>query len=307
MVLMKIQEVMQQVQLSKRAIKFYEEKGLLKVQKDENGYRNYTNENIVTLEKISIYRKLGVEIKAIEKIFNGTMEEKEVLQQVYLQKQMSLQETKEQLQAIQEILQKDANYHSINQQLDYQYIADSIQEMIPGIFGKIYMYHFLPYLQIPFETEEQKQAYVKIIEFFDQVDLKVTIFQRISSFFQRKYGEKNIEKLTQMVDDNIQKMLHPTTKQYQQMKEMMIKSYKIQNNFLYKYGFFGYFARKQRRMLQECGYHDIFLPNMEKLCPKYKVYRQALLAINERLCQDLGMYYNEHYQLCKKNKGIKRH
>lgn len=45
---MKLQEVAQQVQMTKRAIKYYEEKGLLHVEKDENGYRRYTEEHIAT-------------------------------------------------------------------------------------------------------------------------------------------------------------------------------------------------------------------------------------------------------------------
>lgn len=55
---MLINEVIQQVDLSKRAVKYYEEQGLLQVAKDENGYRNYSEENIDTLKEICIYRKL---------------------------------------------------------------------------------------------------------------------------------------------------------------------------------------------------------------------------------------------------------
>ena len=50
---MKLQEVAQQVQMTKRAIKYYEEKGLLQVEKDENGYRRYTEEHIAVLSAIS--------------------------------------------------------------------------------------------------------------------------------------------------------------------------------------------------------------------------------------------------------------
>ena len=62
---MKLQEVAQQIQMTKRAIKYYEEKGLLQVEKDENGYRRYTEENIAVLQQIQVYRKLGMELSAI--------------------------------------------------------------------------------------------------------------------------------------------------------------------------------------------------------------------------------------------------
>ena len=39
---MQINEVIQKVDLTKRAIKYYEEQGLISVNKDKNGYRNYS-------------------------------------------------------------------------------------------------------------------------------------------------------------------------------------------------------------------------------------------------------------------------
>ena len=56
---MLINEVIRQVDLTRRAVKFYEEKGLIKPSKDSNGYRNYTEEDIQRLKEISVYRKLG--------------------------------------------------------------------------------------------------------------------------------------------------------------------------------------------------------------------------------------------------------
>lgn len=65
---MKINDVVKEVDLSKRAVKYYEEKGLLKVLRDNNGYRDYSKENVVTLKQISIYRKLGISIQDIKRI-----------------------------------------------------------------------------------------------------------------------------------------------------------------------------------------------------------------------------------------------
>ena len=62
---MQINEVIQKVDLTKRAIKYYEEQGLISVNKDKNGYRNYSEEDVKTLKEISVYRKLGISIKDI--------------------------------------------------------------------------------------------------------------------------------------------------------------------------------------------------------------------------------------------------
>mgnify|MGYP000807966396 FL=1 len=39
---MLLNEIINEVGMTKRAVKYYEEKGLLSVDKDNNGYRNYT-------------------------------------------------------------------------------------------------------------------------------------------------------------------------------------------------------------------------------------------------------------------------
>ena len=88
---MKLQEVAQQVQMTKRAIKYYEEKGLLHVEKDENGYRRYTEEHIAVLQQIQVYRKLGMELSAIQRILHDPQVEQEELQRLEEQMQRHLE------------------------------------------------------------------------------------------------------------------------------------------------------------------------------------------------------------------------
>ena len=68
---MLLNEVIKEVGMTKRAIKYYEEKGLLSVKKDDNGYRNYTKEDVEILKKISIYRKLSIGIDDIKKLLES--------------------------------------------------------------------------------------------------------------------------------------------------------------------------------------------------------------------------------------------
>ena len=56
---MLLNEIINEVGMTKRAVKYYEEKGLLSVDKDNNGYRNYTAQDVETLKKVvsRIFRK----------------------------------------------------------------------------------------------------------------------------------------------------------------------------------------------------------------------------------------------------------
>ena len=56
---MKINEVEQLVGITKKNIRFYEEQGLLNPDRNrENGYRDYSDEDVRTLEQIKLLRKL---------------------------------------------------------------------------------------------------------------------------------------------------------------------------------------------------------------------------------------------------------
>ena len=81
---MLLNEVIKQVDLSKRAIKFYEEKGLLDVPKNANGYRNYTDEHVRILKEISAYRKLGISLSDIRVLLKDR--DKTALARIYEEK-----------------------------------------------------------------------------------------------------------------------------------------------------------------------------------------------------------------------------
>lgn len=65
---MKRNEVEKITGLTRKAILYYEDKGLIRPHKEENNYRSYSEEDVDRLLQISIYRKLGLNISEI-KIF----------------------------------------------------------------------------------------------------------------------------------------------------------------------------------------------------------------------------------------------
>lgn len=69
---MKINEVERQAGITKRNIRFYEQQGLLSPKRNrENGYREYTEEEVNELKKIKFLRKLSLPIEEIRKIQAG--------------------------------------------------------------------------------------------------------------------------------------------------------------------------------------------------------------------------------------------
>ena len=70
---MKINEVESLVGITKKNIRFYEEKGLLSPGRNsENGYRDYGQAEVDALRRIKLLRKLGVPIEEIRRMQEGT-------------------------------------------------------------------------------------------------------------------------------------------------------------------------------------------------------------------------------------------
>ena len=64
---MKINEVERITGLTQKAIRLYESQGLVKISRDENGYRNYSEEDVRLFQNIKVFRSLGVSVSDIKK------------------------------------------------------------------------------------------------------------------------------------------------------------------------------------------------------------------------------------------------
>lgn len=295
---MLLSEVAKQVNLTKRAIKYYEEQGLLHVTKDANGYRNYSEEHLNILKEISVYRKLGIGIADIKKILETR--NLSLLEQIYEEKSKNLSEETKELEALKHFL-SEQNVDEISAVVDYRTIADALQDMIPGFYGYYFLNHFTPYLQIAITTTEQQQAYEQILSFLDNTKIRIPLFLRFSGFvMQHILPKPSLPKQLETIDKQIYQYLNPTDEEYQRLLEQTRKNVKLRNSFFCKYHPAFISQRRFMRELQNQGYNDIFIPNMMELSPKYKEYHDALTAINKRICDDLGLYYDSNYHLIMK-------
>ncbi len=295
---MLLNDVIKQVHLSKRAVKYYEEQGLLHVEKSPNGYRDYSDENIQTLKEISIYRKLGIGISDIKKLLKT--KDTTLLEQIYLEKKASLSSEQKELDALSQFI-ANHNVDTIYSIIDYKTVAQALQDMVPGFFGYFFINHFMPYLQISITTKEQQKAYENILSFWDNTTIRIPFFMRIVSFFSyRLLPKASLTKMVESMDSQIQHYLNLNEEDYEKLKKQTYKNVKLRNSFLFKFHPAFISQRKFMRNLQDQGYNDIFIPNMIALSPKYKEYHKALDHVNQRICEDLGLYYDSNYNLVMK-------
>lgn len=76
---MNIKEIERRTGLSRANIRYYEEQGLLSPARSPNGYRDYSEEDVTTLGRITLLRELDVSIEEIRRLQQGDVTLKAVL------------------------------------------------------------------------------------------------------------------------------------------------------------------------------------------------------------------------------------
>lgn len=293
---MTINEIAKELGITKRAIKFYEEKGLIKVAKDSNGYRNYSDSDIEILRMISLYRKLGISIADIQKLLEK--DDKDILVTILENKEKELRVKTAEYEELKEFV-STGKIDKICEEIQYESIGEAMKTAVPGFYGYYFLNHFQPYLQGRIETPEQKEAYETICAFWDNTEIKIPVFLRLSSWISYHLNtEVSAEIMASKMNAQMKLYLDPDEEQYEKLKKNVLDGYRIKRLMRFHPAYIS--QRRFMRELQNKGYNDIFIPNLKILSPEYKKYQDALTSINQRICSELGLYYDTNYNLVRK-------
>ena len=296
---MTIDEIAKELNLTKRAMKYYEEQGLLKVAKDSNGYRNYSKQDLELLRRISIYRKLGISISDIKKLLEK--EDKDILLGILADKEKELREKESEYEEL-KVFVMTGKTDRLSEAIPYESIGKAITDAVPGFFGYYFLYHFLPFLQGRIETAEQKEAYEVICAFWDNTEIKIPMFMRIFGRLSYHFRpEVSAKSMSAKMDMQMRLYLNVDEEKYEKLKKQVLDGYRMKRMMRFHPAYIS--QRKFMKELQDKGYNDIFISNMKKLSPDYKAYHEAMTAINQRICSELGLYYDTKYNLVRKNKN----
>lgn len=87
---MKTSDLERELGLSKHTIRYYEKEGFIDPQRDDNGYRDYSDEDLQTLRLVKFLRNLNVSVDDVKAVINGQLNFHECLEvnKVHLEKQM---------------------------------------------------------------------------------------------------------------------------------------------------------------------------------------------------------------------------
>ena len=122
---MKIKQVEELVGITSKNIRFYEDKKLVQPKRLENGYRDYRMEDVEQLEKIKLFRKLGISVDMIYKLFHGEISINECLEN----QSMVLKKEKEDIEHMYMLTQKMLTTSLSIENLDADCWLDEVEKM----------------------------------------------------------------------------------------------------------------------------------------------------------------------------------
>lgn len=304
---MLINEVCNLTGLTKKAISYYEEQGLIKTKKNNSGYRQYSIEDITLLNEISLYRKLDIGINDIKIILNNT-DKKKILNSIIQEKQKKEIQIKIQKKYLNKIISSDFSDESIKElnaeiieieKSNGEFIRRELARVFPGGLGKYLSYHFGPYLNEPIDTIDKYKAWVNIVEFLDNVP-EIKIPRIIEIGYENTTNEMR-KQMINGVSEEINNMLNAKGEELEEYKKKILESIDKQNekSLLKIIKPFNKFKKQLNEFFNSSGYYDIFIPNMKILSNEYRDYHNKLMELNELMCKELGIKYDENMKIIK--------
>ena len=122
---MKIKQVEELVGITRKNIRFYEDQGLLNVERAENGYREYHQGDVIRLQEIKLFRKMDISIEEMKLLF----EKKKSLQICLEQHLKELEHRKEGILKMQDMCERLILEHRSLESLNAEECLEEIEQM----------------------------------------------------------------------------------------------------------------------------------------------------------------------------------
>ncbi|MBE6114350.1 MAG: MerR family transcriptional regulator [Erysipelotrichaceae bacterium] len=285
---MLIHEIAKECGITKKAVQYYVDEGLLFPTILENGYKDFCNEDRKALKKIVLYRKLGLSVQEIKVLQKDPTK----LDHMIHQRVLDIEYQRVKLQLLNRIQMGDViedleqEIYSINPN---SMIIQRLLELFPSYYGRFLSFHFSRFLTHEIETTEQMKAFQDIIEFLDDlpdIDLPEDL--------QQYLHEYSLED-----QDMIQDILQNQEDALKDIEAFMLNNSQIIEDYYRIKQTEEYMNTPAYRLMvymksicTNSGYYDIFIPAMRKLSPTYNAYYNQLMEANKKFIEIYPEYSN---------------
>jgi DNA-binding transcriptional MerR regulator len=277
---MLINEVCKECSLTKKAIEYYEKQGLVRPKIEENGYRNYSAEDVAVLKEIFVLRSLGLGIPEIKHVISSGDKQAALSKYKYL-KELEKQKVEKQQKGI-ELLIENYQIEPVKQYIEDQInpfltIKEKLVQSFPGVYGIYFSIHFGKFLNETIDGYEKKRAYQEIISFLDHLEVNEELEKSIENSMVL-FKQKDLEQMDMVLFTAVENI-----EEYMETNKQRIEKYiRFRDSEEYK----STDAHKMQQLLVEfqkqSGFTDVFIANLKILSDSYRDYYKKLEEANER-------------------------
>lgn len=279
---MLINEIAKKCKITKKAVQYYTQQGLIVPVVMENGYHNFSEQDAEILKQVVLYRKLGLSISEIKGVLRNHKELTSILHQRTLE--IEREKLKQELLKRIENGEKEENLETeINNINSNAIIVKRLLELFPSYYGKFFALNFSRYLSGKIETEEQKKAFQQIIEFFDNVP-DINLPEDLQQYLDEYLEVYSSEEGTKIISDILQKKDHAMQnidEFVENHKEILDDYNKLKQTEEFKNSPAFRLMEYMKQFCTNNGYYDVFIPAMRKLSPLYNEYYEQMLKAND--------------------------
>lgn len=288
---MLINEIAKRCNITKKAVQYYVEQGLLFPDISENGYKNFSKADEEILRKIVLYRQLDLSINDIKRIFKNP----DAMSGILHQRTLKLEKEKMKQDFLKRIVDGERIENlaeEINSLNSNTIIIKRLLEMFPSYYGKYISLNFARYLTCEIETKEQMKAFEVIIEFFDNApDMEIPddLKEYLDEYLNEYSGEQGQEKINQILK-NQKQAIENIDEFTEKNKEILDVYNRFKQTDEYKQTPGYRFMTIMKEFCETTGYYDVFIPAMRRLSPMYNEYYEQMLKANEQFVKKYPEY-----------------
>ena len=271
---MYIHEAAERSGTTKKAIEYYCMKGLLSPRVSENGYKDFSEEDVACLKKISLLRNLGVSVEDIRELLSG--KDDTALRRTIEKQETILRRRKEQNEMLKELEASqdwDAVYLKAAAAESRQSVTDRLTAAFPGFWGKYLALHFGQFLQEPVRTGDQEKALREVCDYLDSVQLEVPeelkdCLDEMDTDIGRQAADQTDAALSEAAED--------PEGWLKNNREIIDQYLEFQKTAEYRNSPGAKLKELIREFNEEQGYNSVFIPAMRRLSPAYDEYLAKL-------------------------------
>ncbi|WP_042354262.1 MerR family transcriptional regulator [Bacillus rubiinfantis] len=279
---MLINEASKLTNLTKKAIEYYIEQKLINPTILENGYRDFSENDIECLKKIYVFRKLGLSTEEIKSVLADTTNN--TLQKISVKRELIMQRDQEKKTILDHLIFGE-DFSDLCKELraidQRSTVTEKLLETFPGYYGQFICLHFARFLNEPITTSVQQSAYEEIIAFLDNIP-SLQLSEDLQLFIMENTKHINTESIRDVIENTKQSIENPD-KFLSENKEVIERYLAYKQSKEYKNSPIYKFETTLKEFNSTSGYYDVFLPAMRKLSASYSEYYKQMELANEKL------------------------